>query len=114
MIFRQEVSPDPNLDVEELDVPLSIAMNLTFPETVNDLNINKLRKLFNNDPEKWTGAKRIIIIDGKAIIDLRYCKNTTDEHLETGYVVERHMQNGSFVIFNRHSSLHKNLIQLLD
>ena len=84
MIFRQEVSPDPNLEVEELDVSLSIVMNLTFPETVNDLNINKLRKLFNNDPEKWPGAKRIISIDGKVIIDLRYCKNTTDEYLETG------------------------------
>ena len=113
MIFRQEVSPDPNLDREELGVPLSIAMNLTFPETVTDLNIDKLRKLVNNGPEKWPGAKRIISSDGKAIIDLRYCKNTTDEHLETGYVVERHMQNGSFVIFNRLSSLHKNFIRLL-
>ena len=104
---RSVISPDPNLDVDELGVPLSIAMNLTFPETVTDLNIDKLRKLVNNGPEKWPGAKRIISSDGKTIIDLRYCKNTTDEHLETGYVVERHMQNGDFVIFNRQPSLHK-------
>ena len=45
--------------------------------------------------------------DGKTVIDLRYCKNTTDEHLEKGYIVERHMQNGDYVIFNRQPSLHK-------
>ena len=73
-------------------------MNLTFPETVTDLNIDKLRKLVNNGPEKWPGAKRIISNDGKAIINLRYCNNTTDVHLVTGYVVERHMKNGDFIV----------------
>lgn len=28
-------------------------------------------------------------------------------HLEIGYVVERHLQNGDFVLFNRQPSLHK-------
>jgi DNA-directed RNA polymerase II subunit RPB1 len=40
---RTVVSPDPNLSLDELGVPKSIAMNLTFPETVTQLNIEKLK-----------------------------------------------------------------------
>jgi len=36
---RTVVSPDPNLAVDELGVPMSIAINLTFPEVVTPLNI---------------------------------------------------------------------------
>jgi DNA-directed RNA polymerase II subunit RPB1 len=31
----------------------------------------------------------------------------SDAHLEYGYVVERHLMNGDYVIFNRQPSLHK-------
>ena len=104
---RSVISPDPNLQVDELGVPLSIAMNLTFPEVVTDLNIERLKKLVSNGPTKYPGAKMIKSTDGKTVIDLRYCKNTTDEHLEKGFIVERHMQNGDYVIFNGQPSLHK-------
>ena len=57
---RSVISPDPNLQVDELGVPLSIAMNLTFPEVVTDLNIDKLKQLVINGPTKYPGAKMII------------------------------------------------------
>ena len=41
---RTVVSPDPNLSVDELGVPRSIALNLTFPETVTPLNKAILQK----------------------------------------------------------------------
>ena len=103
---RSVISPDPNLQVDELGVPLSIAMNLTFPEVVTDLNIEKLKNLVINGPTKYPGANMIISNDGRTI-DLKYSMNRTDEHLEKGYIVERHMQNGDYVIFNRQPSLHK-------
>ena len=103
---RSVISPDPNLQVDELGVPLSIAMNLTFPEVVTDLNIDKLKQLVINGPTKYPGAKMIRSPDGRAI-DLRFSVHRTDEHLEKGYIVERHMQNGDYVIFNRQPSLHK-------
>jgi len=37
---RTVVSPDPTLELDELGVPLSIAMELTFPEVVTQLNID--------------------------------------------------------------------------
>ena len=103
---RSVISPDPNLLLDELGVPMSIALNLTFPETVTKMNIDRLRKLVENGPTKWPGAKYIIRDDGIRI-DLRYIKNKTDIHLALGYVVERHMQNDDYVIFNRQPSLHK-------
>ena len=103
---RSVISPDPNLQVDELGVPLSIAMNLTFPGVVTDLNIEKLKNLVINGPTKYPGANMIISNDGRTI-DLKYSMNRTDEHLEKGYIVERHMQNGDYVIFNRQPSLHK-------
>ena len=103
---RSVISPDTNLQVDELGVPLSIAMNLTFPEVVTDLNIKKLKQLVINGPTKYPGANMILSNDGRKI-DLKYIMKTKDVNLEKGYIVERHMQNGDYVIFNRQPSLHK-------
>ena len=37
---RTVISGDPNIAIDELGVPWSIALNLTYPETVNDHNID--------------------------------------------------------------------------
>ena len=61
---RTVVSPDPNLAIDELGVPLSIAINLTFPEVVTPLNIQKMKELVINGPTEWPGAKNVIRNDG--------------------------------------------------
>ena len=103
---RSVITPDPNLSLDELGVPLSIAMNLTFPEVVTPSNIYRMKELIENGPTEWPGAKFIIKDNGHRI-DLRYLKKKNDIHLEKGYIVERHMQNGDLVLFNRQPSLHK-------
>jgi DNA-directed RNA polymerase II subunit RPB1 len=103
---RTVITPDPNLSLDELGVPLSIALNLTFPEVVTPMNIEFLRKLVENGPTEWPGAHYIVRDDGTRI-DLRFLKKRSDIHLAYGYVVGRHMQNGDFVLFNRQPSLHK-------
>merc|ERR1719334_1154962 len=85
---------------------MSIAMNLTFPEKATRLNFQKLKELVENGPNVHPGAKTIIRDDGKQI-DLRFVKRTTDMALEPGYTVERTLQNGDLVLFNRQPSLHK-------
>ena len=35
---RSVISPDPNLNTNEVGVPLFMAKKLTFPDTVNDVN----------------------------------------------------------------------------
>ena len=101
---RSVITPDPNLAVDELGVPRSIARNLTFPETVTAFNMDRLYELVRRGPDVHPGAKFVIRDDGERI-DLRY--QGTGVHLEYGYKVERHLQDGDVVLFNRQPSLHK-------
>jgi len=106
---RTVISGDANIGIDQLGVPWSIALNLTFPETVTPYNLEKLTRLVENGPHPppgETGAKYIIREDGQRL-DLRYLKKSSDRHLEYGYKVERHLQNGDVVLFNRQPSLHK-------
>jgi len=42
---RTVITPDPNLKLDQLGIPLDIATNLTFPETVTPYNYDELKKL---------------------------------------------------------------------
>jgi DNA-directed RNA polymerase II subunit RPB1 len=97
---RSVITPDPSLALDQLGVPMKIAMNLTIPETVTSHNMDELRSLVANGPDQWPGAKYIQRTDGK-LIDLSMLLNRSDAHLEYGYKVERHLRNGDLVLFNR-------------
>jgi len=103
---RTVITPDPNLALDQLGVPISVATGLTIPETVTSQNIEVLRRLVENGPNQWPGAKYIIRHDDRQI-DLSLLRNRSDIHLEIGYKVERHLQDGDYVLFNRQPSLHK-------
>ncbi|BBN08768.1 DNA-directed RNA polymerase II subunit RPB1 [Marchantia polymorpha subsp. ruderalis] len=106
---RTVITPDPNINIDELGVPWSIALNLTYPETVTPYNMERLKELVEygpHPPPGKTGAKYIIREDGQRL-DLRFLKKSSDRHLELGYKVERHLNDGDFVLFNRQPSLHK-------
>ncbi|KAL0411766.1 UNVERIFIED_CONTAM: DNA-directed RNA polymerase II subunit RPB1 [Sesamum latifolium] len=69
----------------------------------------RLKELVEHGPHPppgKTGPKYIIRDDGQRF-DLRYLKKSSDQHLELGYKVERHLNDGDFVLFNRQPSLHK-------
>ena len=101
---RTVITPDPNLAIDEVGVPRSIARNLTYPEIVTPFNIHKLQELVNNGPAELPGARYIIRNDGLRL-DLR--QPNVQKHLQPGYKVERHVQDGDIVMFNRQPSLHK-------
>jgi DNA-directed RNA polymerase II subunit RPB1 len=103
---RTVITGDPNLELDEVGVPISIARTLTYPETVTRYNIDKLAQLVQNGPDVHPGARYIIRPDGSRI-DLRHHKRISNITLELGSKVERHIQNGDFIIFNRQPSLHK-------
>lgn len=104
---RTVITGDPNLSIDQVGVPKSVAMNLTFPETVTAFNIEELKKLVANGPFEWPGARYIIRSDGTRF-DLRHCQgNPAAQQLEIGDRVERHMKDDDYVLFNRQPSLHK-------
>jgi DNA-directed RNA polymerase I subunit RPA1 len=45
---RSVISPDPNLNTNEVGVPLFMAKKLTFPENINEYNVSKLREYIIN------------------------------------------------------------------
>jgi DNA-directed RNA polymerase subunit A' len=105
---RTVVSPDPNLDINEVGVPIEVAMRLSVPEKVTEWNLEEMRKLVINGPEKYPGALYIIRPDGKRIrLEFVSDREKVAEALMPGFIVERHLKNGDIAIFNRQPSLHR-------
>ncbi|KAF9544636.1 beta and beta-prime subunits of DNA dependent RNA-polymerase, partial [Agrocybe pediades] len=102
---RTVITGDPNLELDEVGVPRTIAMNLTFPERVTPYNIAYLQELVRNGPTTYPGARYVVRDTGERV-DLRYNKRA-DAFLQYGWVVERHLKDGDYVLFNRQPSLHK-------
>ncbi|MCW4016612.1 MAG: DNA-directed RNA polymerase subunit A' [Candidatus Bathyarchaeota archaeon] len=105
---RTVVSPDPNLDLNEVGVPLHIAIRLSMPEKVTVWNIEEMRQLIINGPEQFPGALYVVRPDGKRVrLEFVVEREKVAESLETGFIVERHLMDGDIAIFNRQPSLHR-------
>jgi len=103
---RTVIGGDPNLSIDQVGIPRSIARNLTFPERVTYYNKHILQKYIENGPDIHPGAKTIIRSDGKRI-DLKMISRSSDQTLGNGYIVERHLVDGDVILYNRQPSLHK-------
>ena len=53
---RTVISPDPNLRIEQVGVPIHVAKILTYPQKVNPANIDLMRKLVINGADAHPGA----------------------------------------------------------
>ena len=105
---RTVISPDPNLAISQVGVPVDVAKKLTIAETVSQWNVDELKKLVINGPNLYPGANYIIRPDGVKIrLDYVNDRKIIAESLAAGYMVERHLTNGDIVIFNRQPSLHR-------
>ena len=56
---RTVITSDPTVDVNELRVPIKIAMNLTIPEVVTPQNIDYLTQLVRTGSENYPGANSV-------------------------------------------------------
>ena len=107
---RTVITPDPYISIDELGVPIKIAINITFPEVVNEHNIENVKKLIQNGPDNWPGAKYVKKQSQSVTINLKYASNDTTKiinELKYGDVVHRHLSDGDYILFNRQPSLHK-------
>jgi DNA-directed RNA polymerase II subunit RPB1 len=103
---RSVITPDANIELDELGVPEEIATNLTFPETVSTFNRERLLAYVRNGPDKHPGAKSVFLKQDKRTVSLRYVPPDTLD-LREGDIVHRHLIDGDIVLFNRQPSLHK-------
>ena len=103
---RSVITPDPNIGINVLGVPIDIAKNLTYPDIVTPYNIKFLTKLVRNGCNKWPGAKNIKRKKDNNMISLKVI-DTSNYELEIGDIVNRHLIDDDIVLFNRQPSLHK-------
>ena len=102
---RSVITPDPNLSIAQIGVPLKIAKNITKPVVVNKSNRDFLLKMVKNGPDVHPGAKILERKNGDQI-SLRYMDRNSVV-LEDGDTVHRHMMDGDYIIFNRQPTLHR-------
>jgi len=114
---RTVISPDPNLSINEIGVPISVAKELTVPVKVTPYNIEWCKELIKQKPksleksEAYHPSANYIIreIEGmKQRIKVTE-KNAEDvaEKLDIGTIIERQLMNGDLCLFNRQPSLHR-------
>jgi DNA-directed RNA polymerase subunit A' len=102
---RTVISPDPNLSINEVGVPLVVAEELTVPIYVTDKNIEEAREyIMRTEHPK---ANYVIRPDGRRIRVMDSNREELAEKLEPGWIVERQLKDGDIVLFNRQPSLHR-------
>jgi len=111
---RTVISPEPFLSINEVGVPEDAARELTVPIAVTPHNIEMLREMVRRGPnprgpngEYIPGVNYIIRRDGRRIKVTERNAEEVAKRLETGWVVERQLQDGDIVLFNRQPSLHR-------
>ncbi len=102
---RTVISVDPNIDLDEVGVPLEIASKLTVPFYVTAWNIDKAREMLSRT--EYPMIVNAIAKDGKRkrVIDLN--REELIKDLQPGMVLERQLADGDITLFNRQPSLHR-------
>jgi DNA-directed RNA polymerase II subunit RPB1 len=104
---RTVISPDSNLDLDEVGVPESIAQKLTVPETIHEFNYERIVDLCRRGKVKFLLQQTK---DGEEP-NIYYLNSIRpedlEENLQYGTVVERELENGDYVLFNRQPTLHR-------
>ncbi|MEA3190840.1 MAG: DNA-directed polymerase subunit [Thermoplasmata archaeon] len=111
---RTVISPDPNLSINEVGVPIECAQELTVPVRVTPSNFQYCMDLILRGPEpKFNAGKYVPGVNYVIRPDARRVKVTdknADEvakRLEVGSIVERQLDDGDVVLFNRQPTLHR-------
>jgi DNA-directed RNA polymerase beta' subunit len=117
---RSVISPDPNIETNEIGVPPVFAKKLTYPEPVTNHNFYDLKEAVLNGPDKWPGAVAIENEHGQvialrkknyeerqALANQLLAPSSTNVNGSKNKKVHRHLNNGDIVIMNRQPTLHK-------
>ncbi|GBE80006.1 DNA-directed RNA polymerase I subunit rpa1 [Sparassis crispa] len=127
---RSVISPDVNIEPNEIGIPPVFARKLTFPEPVTPFNFHELRQLVINGTRNYPGASMVEFEDGhlqyldKLSVEQRTAIANQLLTLQEGdhgsarsglYTrttainkkVYRHLRDGDILILNRQPTLHK-------
>jgi DNA-directed RNA polymerase subunit A' len=103
---RTVISPDPDIEIDEVGVPEEIAKELTITVNVTERNLEVMRETLKRG-KKHPGVNYVRRVDGRKIKVTESNYEALAEELDIGWRVERHIQDGDIVLFNRQPSLHR-------
>jgi DNA-directed RNA polymerase I subunit RPA1 len=117
---RSVISPDPNIETNEIGIPLVFAKKLTYPEPVTSHNYWEMKQAVINGPDKYPGAAAVENEQGQVV---NLTRKTPDERMAIANLllspsnwklkrsrnkkVYRHLTTGDVVLMNRQPTLHK-------
>ncbi|HUK93356.1 MAG TPA: DNA-directed RNA polymerase subunit A', partial [Methanomicrobiales archaeon] len=109
---RTVISPDPNIRVTEVGIPLAVAREMTIPVRVTPFNKAELVEYILKGPDRPTvnapvGANYVIRPDNRRLRLSDANLETVVAMVEPGWTVERQLRDGDIVLFNRQPSLHR-------
>ena len=104
---RTVISPDPNIELNSVGLPISIAIKLTFPEKVSNFNHERLKRSVFRGSNKYPGANCIIGSDWKKNLSNLTYSSPRIINMREGDIVERHIKDNDIILFNRQPSLHR-------
>jgi DNA-directed RNA polymerase II subunit RPB1 len=98
---RTVITGDAQLDMREVGVPRLVSETLTVIEHVNRLTYDKIKQMVNAQDKR---VKYILRKDGTRL-DMKTVRGQVQ--LQVGDAIERILQDGDPVLFNRQPSLHR-------
>ncbi|XP_052811234.1 DNA-directed RNA polymerase I subunit RPA1-like isoform X1 [Mya arenaria] len=123
---RSVISPDPNINTNEIGIPLVFAKVLTYPQPVTPWNVHELRQAVINGPSIYPGATHIVeengrvtLLKGNQPIQRQALANSllTPSQVDVSKPINgtkkvlRHLKNGDVLLLNRQPTLHRPSIQ---
>ncbi|MDD1742764.1 MAG: DNA-directed RNA polymerase subunit A', partial [Methanotrichaceae archaeon] len=104
---RTVISPDPNLSINDVGVPMDIAMELSVPLVVNDRNKEIIKAYVRRGPNRHPGVNYVTRADDRRIKITEKNSEEVAEQVDNGWKIDRQLDNGDIVLFNRQPSLHR-------
>ena len=108
------ISPDPNLAIDEIGVPMAVAEEISYPETVTKENIVRLKSYIQNViDDKHPKIRYVYDFPGHTNPDKLNSKQSLVhltgilENLKPGNIIKRNIMDGDICLFNRAPSLHR-------
>jgi len=100
---RSVITCDPVMRIDELGIPVEIAVGIQIPEVVNSMNRDRLMVYFNNKRLKYPGCTHVI----KKRTGIEHCVQFLNKSfvLEYGDTVVRDVIDGDVVMFNRQPTM---------
>ncbi|MFQ5648169.1 MAG: DNA-directed RNA polymerase subunit A', partial [Candidatus Aenigmatarchaeota archaeon] len=99
---RTVIVPDPKISINEVGVPEQVARELTIPVHITDINLKHVKDLLKVDRVNY-----VIRPDGRRIKVTDENKKELLDNITTDWAIDRQLEDGDIVLFNRQPSLHR-------